>query len=160
MPVCLVAQSCPTLFNPVDCSPPGSSVSGISQARTLGWGVISFSRRSSQPRDWTHISCIAGLPPLSLQGSPLDTVVQSLRHVQLSETPWTAAHQAPPSFTISQNLLKPMSIESMVPPSHLVLCHHFLLLPSIFPSIRVFSNTLQEEYIFCRIYMYCSHSCV
>ena len=67
-------------------------------------------------------------------------VVQSLSHVRLFVTPWTAACQASLSFTISQNLLKPMSIESMMPPSHLVLCHHFVLLPSIFPSIKVFSN--------------------
>ena len=55
-------------------------------------------------------------------------------------TPWTAAHQASLSFTISWNLLKLMSIESMIPSNHLILCHHLLLLPSIFPSIRVFSN--------------------
>ena len=54
--------------------------------------------------------------------------------------PWTAAHQTSLSFTISQSLLKVMSIESMMPSSHLVLCHCLLLLPSIFPSIMVFSN--------------------
>ena len=53
---------------------------------------------------------------------------------------WTAACQAPLSFTISQSLLKLMPIESMMPSNHLILCHPFLLLPSIFPSIRVFSN--------------------
>ena len=57
-------------------------------------------------------------------------------------TPWTAAHQASLSFTISQSLLKPMSIELMMPSNHLVLCHPLLLLPSIFPSIRVFSIKL------------------
>ena len=55
-------------------------------------------------------------------------------------TPWTAAHQASLSFTISQSLLKLMSIESVMPSSHLILCHPLLLLPSIFPSIRVFPN--------------------
>ena len=55
-----VAQSCPTLCDPVDCSLPGSSVHGILQARVLGWVAISFSRGSSQPRDWTWVSCIAG----------------------------------------------------------------------------------------------------
>ena len=55
-------------------------------------------------------------------------------------TPWTAAHQASLSFTISQSLLKLMSIESVIPSSHLILCHPVLLLPSIFPSNRVFSN--------------------
>ena len=55
--VCVHAQSCPTLCNPMDCSLPGSSVHGILQARILEWVVISFSRGSSQPRDWTYISC-------------------------------------------------------------------------------------------------------
>ena len=55
-----VAQSCPTLSNPMDCSPPGSSVHGIFQARVLEWGAISFSRESSQSRDWTRISRIVG----------------------------------------------------------------------------------------------------
>ena len=55
---CLVAQSCPTLCNSVDCSPPGSSVHGLLQARTLEWVAISFSRRSSCLRDWTRVSCI------------------------------------------------------------------------------------------------------
>ena len=57
-----------------------------------------------------------------------------------SATPWTVAHQASLSFTISQSLLKLMSIESVMSPNHLVLCCPLLLLPSIFPSIRVFSN--------------------
>ena len=55
-------------------------------------------------------------------------------------TPWTAAHQASLSFTISQSLLKLMSVESEMPSNHLILCCSFLLLPSIFPGIRVFSN--------------------
>ena len=57
-----------------------------------------------------------------------------------SATPWTAACQASLSITNSQSLLKLMSIESVMPSNHLVLCHPLLLLPSIFPSIRVFSN--------------------
>ena len=55
-------------------------------------------------------------------------------------TPWTAAHQASLSFTISQSLLKLMSVESVIPSNHLILFHPLLLLPSIFPSIRGFSN--------------------
>ena len=58
--VCRVTQSCPTLCDPTNCSPPRSSVHGISQPRTLEWVAIPFSRRSSQPRDRTHVSCIAG----------------------------------------------------------------------------------------------------
>ena len=66
--------------------------------------------------------------------------VQSLNCVQLFATPWTATHQASLSITNSQGLPKLMSIESVMPSSHLILCHPLLLLPSIFPSIRVFSN--------------------
>ena len=55
----LVAQSCLTLFDPVDCSPPGSSVHWILQARILEWVAIPFSRESSRPRDWTQVSCTA-----------------------------------------------------------------------------------------------------
>ena len=55
-----VTQSCPTLFNPMDCSLPGSSVHGILQARILEWVAVPFSRGSSQPRDRTQVSHIAG----------------------------------------------------------------------------------------------------
>ena len=67
-------------------------------------------------------------------------VVQSLSRVQLFGTPWTAVRQASLSFTISWGLLKLMSIESVMPSNHLILCHPFLFLPSTFPSTRVFSN--------------------
>ena len=66
--------------------------------------------------------------------------VQSLCCVWLFATPWTAARQASLSVTNSQSLLTLMSIESVVPSNHLILCPPLLLLPSIFPSIRVFSN--------------------
>ena len=66
--------------------------------------------------------------------------VQSLSRVQLFETPWTATHQATLSITNSWSLPKPMSIELVMPSNHLILCHPLFLLPSIFPSIRVFSN--------------------
>ena len=66
--------------------------------------------------------------------------VQSLSRVWLFATPWTAACQASLPITNSQSLLKPMSIESVIPSNHLILCHPLLLLPSIFPSIRVFSS--------------------
>ena len=67
-------------------------------------------------------------------------VVQSLSCVPLIVTPWTAARQAPLSFTIFWSLLKPMSIESVMPSNHLILSHPLLFLPSMFSSIRVFSN--------------------
>ena len=56
-PLCPHAQSCPTLCDPMDCSPPGSSVHGIFQTRILEWVAISYSRGSSQPKDQTYISC-------------------------------------------------------------------------------------------------------
>ena len=67
-------------------------------------------------------------------------IAQRLSHVWLFETPWTIAHQSSLSITISLSLLKLISIESVMPFNHLILCHFLLLLPSIFPSIRVFSN--------------------
>ena len=67
-------------------------------------------------------------------------VIQLLSHVQLFVTPWTAACQASLSFTISQSLLKLMSIESVMPSNHLILFYPLLFLLSVFPSIRVFSN--------------------
>jgi len=66
--------------------------------------------------------------------------VQSLSHVRLFAIPWTAAHQASLSIANSQSLLKLMSIESVMPPNHLILCHPLLFLPSIFLIIRVFAN--------------------
>ena len=70
------------------------------------------------------------------------TVVQSLSRVRLFATPCTAALPASPSFTISRSLLKLMSTESVMPSNHLILYCPLLLLPSIFPSIRIFSNEL------------------
>ena len=71
--------------------------------------------------------------------------VQSLSRVRLFVTPWTAAFQASLSITNSQRPPKPMSIESVMPSNYLILCRPLLLLPSIFPSIRVFSN----EWVLC-----------
>ena len=68
--------------------------------------------------------------------------VQTLSHVQLFATQWTTAHQASLFFTISWSLLKLMSIELVMPSNHLILCDPFVLPPSIFASIRVFSNEL------------------
>ena len=92
-----VAQSCPTLCDPMDCSLPGSSVPGILQAIVLEWIAIPFSRGSSWPWDRIQVSRIVD---------------------------------------------KLMSIESVIPSNHLIFCLSLLLLPSIFPSIRVFSNEL------------------
>ena len=76
-----------------------------------------------------------GIPPPDLA---VGTVVQELRSKSNSVTPWTAARQTSPSFTISWSLLKLMSIKLVMPSNHLILCHLLPLLPSIFPNIRVF----------------------
>ena len=76
-------------------------------------------------------------PPLLLYNS---VVVQLLSHAQLLVTPWTLEHQTSLSFTISQSLLKLMSIELVMPSNHLILCCPLLLLTSVFSSIGVFSN--------------------
>ena len=68
--------------------------------------------------------------------------VQLLSHVQLFATPWTATHQVSPSITNSRSLLKLLFIESVIPSNHLILCHPLLLLPTIIPSIKVFSSEL------------------
>ena len=82
--------------------------------------------------------------PLSLQMCFSDHifVVHLVSRFWHFATPWTAALQAAPSFTVSWSLLKLMSIESVMPSNHLILCHPLLLLPSIFPSISVFSSEL------------------
>ena len=152
-------QSCLTLCDPMDCSPPGSSVHGILQARILEWFAISFSKGSSQPRDRTCVSCLC----LKLAGRfftatdlwSLWLFLQSpwfffswltfqfswvTQLCPTFVTPWRAAHQASLSNTNSQNLLKLMSIELVMPSNHLILCCPLLLPPSIFPSSRVFSN--------------------
>ena len=76
---------------------------------------------------------------LTIQQSQFSSV-QSLSHVRLFVTPWTSARQGSLSFTISWSLLKLRFVESVMPSNHLILCHPLLLLPSVFPSIRVFSN--------------------
>ena len=82
-------------------------------------------------------------------------IVQSLGRVRHSSTPWTAARQASLSIINSQTVFKLMSIESVMPSNHLMLCHPLLLLPSIFPSIRVFSI---ESVLHIRWPKYCSFS--
>ena len=133
-----VAQSCPTLCDPMACSLPASSIHGVFQARLLEWVAISFSRGFSWPRDWTSISCIAGR--CFTEAFCQSVSVQLLSRVLLFATPWTAACQAFLSITNCQSPPKPMSIESVMPSKHLILCRPLLLLPSIFLSIRVFSN--------------------
>ena len=132
-----IAQSCPILCDHVDCSPPDCSVYGICQARILEWvakllqGI--FPTQGLKPG---LLHCRQIHYCLNYQFSSS----QSLSHVQLFMTPWTTAHRVSLSITISRSLLKLMAIESVMPSNHLILCLPLLLLPSIFPSIRVFSN--------------------
>ena len=91
----------------------------------LGKNIHKTNRRSARGTDWMNESVQS---------------VQSLSHVRLIATPWIAACQASLSITNSRSLLKLMSIGSVMPSSHLILCRPLLLLPSIPPSIRVFSN--------------------
>ena len=130
----------------MDCSPLGSSLRGILQARILEWVAMPSSRGSSWPRDQTHVfyfPCI-GRQILYQQchlGSLLYTfVVQLSSRVQLFATPRTAACQASLSFTVSLSFLKLMTTESVMPSSHLIFYRPLLLLPSVLPSIRVSST--------------------
>ena len=82
----------------------------------------------------------AGHPVKDLNSKRFFIVAHSLRRVRLFATPWTEARQASLSFTMSQSSLKLTSIESVMPSIHLILCRPLHLLPSIFPSVRVFSN--------------------
>ena len=92
-----------------------------------------------QPR---YLSVNKWINILTHWGNEIFSSVQLLSRVWLFATAWTAAHQASLSITISQSLLKFMSIESVIPSNDLILCHPLLLLPSTFPSIRVLSYEL------------------
>ena len=143
------------------CSPPGSSVHGIFQARVLEWVAISYLTESSRLLGTEPASLVSPAlagrffttsisgeaPPccykwyyfffLWLSNIPLCInviVVQSLSRVRLFATPQTAAHQASLSFTISPNFLKLMSIESMMPSSHLIHVIPFSSCPQSFPA--------------------------
>ena len=145
--MCFQSLSHLILYDSMDYSLPGSSVHGIFQGRILEWVVTSFCKRSSRSRNGTHIACVFCTGKQSLyhcatwEAHALAFIsVQSLCPAWLFVTPWTAARQASLSITNSRTLLKLMSIESVMPSNHLILCHPLLLLLSIFPSIRVFSN--------------------
>ena len=112
--VYLVTQSCPSLCSPMDCSPPGSSVHRIFQARILEWVSIAYSRESSSPKYQTHKSCEADSLPLEPLGKSCKTefnLLQLFSCGQLFAPSWTVAHQAFLSITNSQSLLKLTSIE-------------------------------------------------
>ena len=121
--------------------------------------VHGVAKSQTQLSDWTELNCWFSVvylllmtkftPNISFNFSQMNSVsiflfmissVQSLSHVRLFVTPWTAALQASLSITNSQSLPRLMSIESVMPSNHLILCRPLLLLPSIFPNIRGFSN--------------------
>ena len=112
---CSVAQSRPTLWDSMDCSPPGSSVHGIFQTRILEWVAILFSRRSSWPWDWTQVYIASRLFTLwaTREGQPLGhqgiLAVNKIWHQCMHgrytgklATPWTVGHQSPPSMEFSR----------------------------------------------------------
>ena len=101
-----------------------------------------YTKHCSPGSDQGNVLLLVQSFQLNSISSLLLAVAQLLSRVRLSVTPWTAARQASLSFTISRSLLKLMSIESVMPSNHLILCRPLLLLPSVFTSIRVFSNKL------------------
>ena len=161
MCLCLVSQSCPILCHSMDCSPRGSSVREILQARILEWVSMPSSRLSSQPRGRTQVSCIAGgfgfftiwatreaysscseiittIKPINILVTSTEFgSVQFLSCVQLFAAPWSAACQTSLSITNSWSLLRLTSIKSVIPSNHLILCHPLLLLPSSYHCLCV-----------------------
>ena len=114
----------------------------ISMDRAAWWATvhevlmsIGLEARLLTLKSYPDINCITWT-------SNFVVAVQSLSHVQLFVTPWTTAYQASLSFSISLSLLKLTSFELVMPSNHLALCCSLLFLPSIFPSVRVFSNEL------------------
>jgi len=131
----------------MDCSLLGSSIHGILQARLLNWVAIAFSEclgYSASKEHYLFSNCKYVLEAKQYGNSKSIKMkfssVQSLSHVQLFATPWIAARQASLSITNSQSSLKVMSIELVMPSSHLILCRPLFLLPPVPPSIKVFSN--------------------
>ena len=131
------------LFDTVHLSPSDSSARGILQARILEWVVVTCSKGFFWSRDRT-IPLMSPAWQLGYHQHYLSKLqfssVQLLGRVRLFASPWIAARQASLSITNSRSSLRLTSIESVIPSSHLILCHPLLLLPPIPPSLRVFSN--------------------
>jgi len=125
---CLKHSSLPAFSDPFP-----SEISKIRDVPNFRYRIISTTSH------WQFLWNPLGQPTWFVgDGSIVAVVVQSLSHVRLFATPWTAARQGSLSFTISWSLLRLVSIESVMPSNHLILCHHLLLLPSVFLSITVF----------------------
>ena len=125
---CILSSPGPSSTPRSTCSPLKPSHEILQSSETDHMRVI-----LDKPRDFSEPASSAG-------SSAVLAVVQLPSHVQLFTMPWTVARQASLSLTISRTLSKFMSIESVTPSNHLILCHPLLLLILIFPSIRVFSN--------------------
>ena len=121
-----------TVRDPMDCSIPASLSFTMSQSLLRSMSIESVMLSNHLILFCPLLLCVCK----SVQFSS----VQSLSRVRLFATPWTTACQPSLSVTNSRSPTKPMSIESVMPSNHLILCRPLLLLPSIFPSIRVFSN--------------------
>ena len=125
-----------------------SLLQGIFLTQESNWDLLPFRQilyQPSYPRSPVGYYTALKMNKLSLYEATWMSLrnfssVQSLSRVRLFATPWTTAHQASLSITNSWSLLKLMSVESVMPSNHLILCRPLLLLPLIFPSIRVFSN--------------------
>ena len=102
--------------------------------------VMGASKATGDPSPSYYLTATMDMPWVRTSATFVVIVVQLLSCVWLFATPWVAARQSSLSFTISRSLLKFMSIELVMSSNHLILCHPFLLLPSAFPSIRIFSN--------------------
>ena len=129
----------------MDYSSLGSSVCGMSQATVLEWVAISFSRGSSQPRNWICINYV-GRQNLYCQAIRESSNIHSVQFSSVAQScptlcdPMNLSTPGLPVHHHSRSLLKLMSIESVMPSSHLIFCRPLLLLPPIPPSIRVFSS--------------------
>ena len=134
-----VAQSCSFLCGPMGSSPPDSSVPAVLQARRPV-GSHSLPQGIFPTQGSNQVSHVAGRSFIIWTTSS----VQSLSHVWLFVTPWTAAHQVFLSITNSQSLLRLMSIASVMPSNHLILCHLPLFFPQSFPA----SGSLQTSQLF------------
>ena len=130
---CSVTKSCPTLYDPMDCNTPGFPVLHY---------LVEVCSNSCPLSQWCHPAISSSVTTFSSCPQSFPGCWPSVVSDSLQSQTWTAAHQASLSFNISRSLLKLMSIESVMPSNHFTLCHPLLLLPSIFPSIRVFSNEL------------------
>ena len=141
---CVHTQSSLTPCDPMDCTPSGSSVHEISKQEYCSW--LQFSTPGDLPNPGIELVSPESLDweadSLALRhlGSHVYVLLLLFSHSVVCKSLWTAACQASLFFTISQSLLKLMSIESVMPYNHLILCHSLLLLHSIFTSFRVFSN--------------------